>query len=44
MLTFRTSPSYEEVVEEIRIVLNGMDPSDQVELLGRYDVGTDISL
>ena len=40
VLTFGASPSYEEVVEQIRIVLNWMDPSDQVELLGRYDVGS----
>jgi len=40
VLTFGASPSYEEVVQQIRMVLNWMDPSDQVELIGRYDVGS----
>ncbi|KAE8812913.1 hypothetical protein D1007_10008 [Hordeum vulgare] len=39
-LIFLESPTYEEVVEETRIRLKWVDPSDQVELLGRYDVGS----
>ncbi|KAE8797619.1 hypothetical protein D1007_27086 [Hordeum vulgare] len=38
VLTFLDSPTYEEVVAETRIRLKWVDPSDQVELLGRYDV------
>ncbi|KAE8816611.1 hypothetical protein D1007_05955 [Hordeum vulgare] len=37
-LIFLESPTYEEVMEETRIRLKWVDPSDQVELLGRYDV------
>ncbi|KAE8777461.1 hypothetical protein D1007_49771 [Hordeum vulgare] len=40
VLTFLDSPTYEEVVVETRIRLKWVDPSDQVELLGRYDVGS----
>ncbi|KAE8781969.1 hypothetical protein D1007_44715 [Hordeum vulgare] len=40
VLTFLDSPTYEEVVAETRIRLKWVDPSDQVELLGRYDVGS----
>ncbi|KAE8792792.1 hypothetical protein D1007_32661 [Hordeum vulgare] len=40
VLTFFDSPTYEEVVVETRIRLKWVDPSDQVELLGRYDVGS----
>ncbi|KAE8782065.1 hypothetical protein D1007_44581 [Hordeum vulgare] len=39
-LIFLESPTSEEVVEETRIRLKWVDPSDQVELLRRYDVGT----
>ncbi|KAE8773664.1 hypothetical protein D1007_54067 [Hordeum vulgare] len=39
-LIFLESPTYEEVVEETRIRLKWVDPSGQVELLGRYDVGS----
>ncbi|KAE8791746.1 hypothetical protein D1007_33805 [Hordeum vulgare] len=39
-LIFLESTTYEEVVEEMRIRLKWVDPSDQVELLGRYDVGS----
>ncbi|KAE8820045.1 hypothetical protein D1007_02012 [Hordeum vulgare] len=38
VLIFFESPTYEEVVEETRVRLKWVDPSDQVELLGRYDV------
>ncbi|KAE8803900.1 hypothetical protein D1007_20160 [Hordeum vulgare] len=40
VLTFLDSPTYEEVVAETQISLKWVDPSDQVELLGRYDVGS----
>ncbi|KAE8806664.1 hypothetical protein D1007_17190 [Hordeum vulgare] len=40
VLTFLDSPTYEEVVTETQIRLKWVDPSDQVELLGRYDVGS----
>ncbi|KAE8810536.1 hypothetical protein D1007_12749 [Hordeum vulgare] len=40
VLTFLDSPTYEDVVAETRIRLKWVDPSDQVELLGRYDVGS----
>ncbi|KAE8789668.1 hypothetical protein D1007_36097 [Hordeum vulgare] len=40
VLIFLESPTYEEVVEEMRIRLKWVDPSDQVELLGIYDVGS----
>ncbi|KAE8819832.1 hypothetical protein D1007_02204 [Hordeum vulgare] len=40
VLTFLDSSTYEEVVAETRIRLKWVDPSDQVELLGRYDVGS----
>ena len=39
VLIFLKSPTYEEVVEETRIRLKWVDPSDQVELVERYDVG-----
>lgn len=38
-MVFETSPSYEEVVEKVRHVLEWMDPNDGVKLIGRYDVG-----
>ncbi|KAE8811637.1 hypothetical protein D1007_11424 [Hordeum vulgare] len=40
VLIFLESPTYEEVVEETRIRLKWVDPSEQDELLGRYDVGS----
>lgn len=40
VFAFLESPNYDEVVEETRIRLKWMDSSDQVELVGRYDVGT----
>ncbi|KAE8803162.1 hypothetical protein D1007_20931 [Hordeum vulgare] len=40
VLTFLDSPTYEEVAAETWIRLKWVDPSDQVELLGRYDVGS----
>ncbi|KAE8804430.1 hypothetical protein D1007_19464 [Hordeum vulgare] len=40
VLTFLESLTYEEVVAETEIRLKRVDPSDQVELLGRYDVGS----
>ncbi|KAE8796101.1 hypothetical protein D1007_28959 [Hordeum vulgare] len=40
VLTFLESTTSEEVVAETWIRLKWVDPSDQVELLGRYDVGS----
>jgi hypothetical protein len=40
VLIFLESPSYKEIVEETRIRLKWVDPSDQVELVGGYDVGS----
>ncbi|KAE8791690.1 hypothetical protein D1007_33820 [Hordeum vulgare] len=40
VLIFLESPSYEEVVEEMHTRLKWVDASDQVELVGRYDVGS----
>ncbi|KAE8771621.1 hypothetical protein D1007_56476 [Hordeum vulgare] len=40
VLTFLDTPTYENVVTETLIRLKWVDPSDQVELLGRYDVGS----
>src|SRR3989337_1157598 len=37
---FLESPSYEEVVQETWIRLKWVDANDQVELVGRYDVGS----
>ncbi|KAE8777317.1 hypothetical protein D1007_49924 [Hordeum vulgare] len=38
-MVFVSSPSYEEVVMEVRNVLNWIDLNDEVKLIGRYDVG-----
>jgi hypothetical protein len=38
-LVFERSPNYAEVLEQVRIDLNWMDPSDVVELEGRHNVG-----
>jgi hypothetical protein len=39
VMVFGTSPTYVEVVARIREVLKWMDPMENVELDGRYDVG-----
>lgn len=44
VFAFVKNPSYEEVVEQIKIVLNRMNPSDQVELLRRFGVGLGINI
>ena len=36
------SPTYEDVVVKVRSVLHWMDPSDEVKLIGRYDVGVGV--
>ncbi|KAK1605283.1 hypothetical protein QYE76_028956 [Lolium multiflorum] len=38
-LVFERSPNYEEVLEQVRIDLNWMDPSYVVELEGRHNAG-----
>jgi hypothetical protein len=38
-MVFESSPSYAEVLEQVRKDLNWMDPSDIVELEGRHNVG-----
>jgi hypothetical protein len=38
-LVFERSPTYAKVLEQVRIELNWMDPSDIVELEGRHNAG-----
>src|SRR4051812_31343310 len=38
-LVFDRSPNYAEVLQQIQVDLNWMDPSDVVELEGRHNVG-----
>jgi hypothetical protein len=38
-LVFERTPMYAEVLEQVRIELNWMDPSDVVELEGRHNAG-----
>src|SRR4051812_11480295 len=38
-LVFDRSPNYAEVLQQVRVDLNWMDPSDVVELEGRHNVG-----
>ncbi|KAE8781270.1 hypothetical protein D1007_45511 [Hordeum vulgare] len=40
VLILLESPSYDEVVEETHTILKWVDASEQVELVGRYDVGS----
>ncbi|KAE8790516.1 hypothetical protein D1007_35172 [Hordeum vulgare] len=40
VMIFLESPSYDEVVEETHSRLKWVDASEQVELVGRYDVGS----
>ena len=35
---FDTSPSYDDVVVQVRSILHWINPSDEVKLIGRYDV------
>ncbi|KAE8794668.1 hypothetical protein D1007_30712 [Hordeum vulgare] len=37
-IVFDTSPSYDDLVANVRHVLEWMDPNDGVKLIGRYDV------
>ena len=37
-MVFDTSPCNEDVVVKVRSVLHWIDPSDEVKLIGRYDV------
>ena len=38
-LVFERSPTYAELLEQVRIDMNWMDPRDVVELEGRHNVG-----
>ena len=38
-MVFESSPSYVDVLEQVRKDLNWIDPSDVVELDGRHNVG-----
>src|SRR3954465_14198776 len=38
-LVFERTPTYDEVLEQLRIELKWMDPNDFVELEGRHNVG-----
>jgi len=38
-MVFESSPSYADVLEQVRNDLNWMDPSDVVEFEGRHNVG-----
>ena len=38
-MVFDNSPSYAELLQQVRKDLNWMDPSDIVELEGRHNVG-----
>jgi hypothetical protein len=39
VVVFATSPSFTELVENVRRELNWMDENDEVELIGRYNIG-----
>ncbi|KAE8800756.1 hypothetical protein D1007_23760 [Hordeum vulgare] len=41
-IVFGISPSYDEVVAEVRHILEWMDPNDVVKLIVRYDVGVGV--
>ena len=41
-MVFDTSPSYDDIVMKVRSVLNWINPSDGVKLIGRYDVGVGV--
>lgn len=41
-MVFETSPSYDDIVVKVRNVLNWINPSDGVKLVGRYDVGVGV--
>ena len=41
-MVFDTSPSYDDIVVKVRNVLNWINPSDGVKLIGRYDVGVGV--
>ena len=43
-LVFERSPTYAEVLKQVRIELNWMDPSDVVELEGRHNAGHGVHL
>ena len=39
VMVFVTTPTYVEVVKRVRMDLKWMDPSDDIELVGRYNSG-----
>ena len=39
VMVFVTTPTYVEVVKRVRMDLKWMDPSDVIELVGRYNSG-----
>ena len=41
-MVFDTSPSYDDIVVKVRNILNWINPSDVVKLIGRYDVGVGV--
>src|SRR3989337_552851 len=41
-MVFDTSPSYDDIVMKVRSILNWINPSDGVKLIGRYDVGVGV--
>ena len=41
-MVFDTSASYDDIVVKVRSVLNWINPSDGVKLVGRYDVGVGV--
>ena len=41
-MVFDTSLSYDDIVVKVRSVLNWINPSDGVKLIGRYDVGVGV--
>jgi hypothetical protein len=43
-MVFDNSPSYAELLQQVRKDLNWMDPSDIVELEGRYNVGFEMHI
>ena len=41
-MVFDTSPSYNDIIVKVSSVLNWINPSDEVKLIGRYDVGVGV--
>ena len=43
-IVFEQSPTYDEVLKQVRIDLNWMEPNDVVELEGRHNAGHGVHL